>query len=1022
MKPMYSWTGMALLALGLVLTGCSETSSRTDAGQNADATQADGDAGVDGDATPADGDAGDTPDETTVALKVEQIIPSRGPASGGIWVNIKGSGFVEGIQHSPFGIEVVTEVVFGDNPSIDIEVIRDDLISVATPAGIAGPVDVTVENPNGRVTLDDGFSYYENVTALRVNPLDFSCGGGTPFSIEGTGFTPDTTVIVDGRPASTIVVESDTKVHAVAPPGSPGPKNVEVINRNGRALLFRAITYHPVPDLTAVEPAAGPEAGGTAVMAGGAGFDESVKLMFGGAPATGLLCPAPDSLQAVTPAGLGTVDVTVVGRLDSSTLAGGFIFLPDPTGSLTVTGVAPAAGPVAGGGRVTVAGEGFAAGVDQVLFGSNPSSDVQVADDRRLTAAVPAGAVGTVPVTVSTATDQAGLPDAYRYFQPIGIDGIDPTTGAMEGGTAFSIQGSGFHQAIEIRFDGVPARSLSVTSDTVVTGVTPPGSPGPADVRVKDADSQSILLGAFEYTTDLALTRIHPDYGAQAGGTYVVCHGNGFGQNPRLWFGDQEAGDVQVSSPSIITARTPPGNPGYVPVTIELDGGKTFELVEGFYYYDPTNDQGGASGGPIRGSFNVTVLNGDRALYGQPIPGAIVVIEDPPIAGTTDESGQVTFSGPKFVRAVMVTAAKEEFGSVTVANLNATNLTVFLPPSSSSSELSDQPPCVHGSSISGRVFGFKDIPGLPTGPSIVMKAVVYLARKSMFGLPPFSSAPTGLDIEEDGGQFDIGLCWGGNYTIYALYGAFDTITEEFTAALFGMRRGIQLFTDESLTDQDIVLGTYLDQSVSIHLEDPPMAPGDAQTVYRAYAHLDLGRDGAIYFGEDESTGPDMQIDGLPAATSDSFIFVGLAGVRAGVRDSYPFSYTFRRPQGNLSDGVTLGPFLGFTEIDKPTYGEDLSDGLILWSVQDPQPELIEMVIKTYELPPRRVWQIILPGDTTQVTLPPEALALLPKQQPLFLIIYTANSPYFRFDSFNYSQLNTDHWTSYTINYAVFTML
>ena len=197
-----------------------------------------------------------------------------------------------------------------------------------------------------------------------------------------------------------------------------------------------------------------------------------------------------------------------------------------------------------------------------------------------------------------------------------------------------------------------------------------------------------------------------------------------------------------------------------------------------------------------------------------------------------------------------------------------------------------------------------------------------------------------------------------------------------------------------------------------------MAPGGAQTIYRTYAHLDLGRDGVIYFGEDDSTGLDMQIDGLPSATSDSFVFIGLASVY----DSYPFSYTFRRPQGNLSDGITLGPFLGFAEINKPAYGADLSDGLIIWSVQDPQPELIQMIVMTNEFPPRYVWRMVLPGDATQVTLPPEALALLPKQQPLFLILYTADSPYFSFDSFNYYQLGTNHWTSYTVNYTVFTML
>jgi len=996
----------------LVVWGCSESSEKIDAGSDADASLPDGDGGSDYEYD----DGGDGGDEAVTLLKVERVVPSRGPVGGGVWVNIEGAGFVEGIQQTAFGLEAVTEVIFGDNPAIDIEVIRDDLISVGTPAGVTGPVDVTVENPNGRVTLTGGFTYYEPVSARRVDPADFSCDGGTAFSIEGTGFTPDTGVVIAGRPASALVVESATRVTGVAPPASPGLRDVEVINRNGRALLFQAADYHPVPVLTSIEPGAGPEAGGTAVVVGGQGFEEAMELSFGGVAAT-VTATTSDRLDAVTPAGSGSVDVTVAGVVDSATLSRGFVYLPDPSGALTVTGVAPASGPEAGGGLVTVAGEGFSAGVTQVLFGANPSQDVQVLDDRYLTAGVPAGAAGFVAVTVSTAAEQATLPDAYRYFQPVDVTGIDPAGGGIEGGTAFTLTGSGFHAGVEVFFDGALAGSLSVTSDTTLTGVTPPGSPGLADVLVKDADSQAVLSGAFEYVTDLALTRVHPDYGARAGGSWVVCYGSGFEPDLTLWFGDQEATDVQVTSSSTITANTPPGNPGYVPVKVVLQGGAEYELPEGFYYYDPVNFQGGASGGPIRGSFNVTVLNGDRSNYGQPITGATVIVEEPHYSGLTDELGQVTFSGPDFVRAITVTIAMEEFESVTVADLNAANLTVFMFPAASSTDLDTEPECEHTSVLSGRVFGFKDIPGLPTGPTILMQAMLYFSADNMFRLPPFGSLPEGLAIDEDGGQFDIELCWG-NYTLYAMYGAFDVFSEEFTPALFGMRRSIHLFSDDPLTEQDIVLGTYLDQSVAIHLQDPPVAPGGAGTVYRSYAHLDLGADGVIYFGEDDSSGPDMQIDRLPSATSDSFVFIGMASVY----DSYPISYTFRRPQGDLADGVTLGPFLGFSEIQKPAYGADLGDGLITFSVQDPEPELIQMIVMTNEFPPRYVYRMILPGDATQVTLPPEALALLPKQQPLFLIIYTADSPYFSFDSFNYYQLGTNHWTSYTMNYTVFTML
>ncbi len=1201
MKQLEHGIAIVLLILGLSLAGCSGGSSRTDAGWDADATV---DPDGDGDGEQHDGDPADAADEETVLLEVEAIIPSRGPVEGGTWVNFIGSGFVRGIADSPWNVEDDTEVIFGDNPAIDIEVIRDDMIGVRTPAGVAGPVDVTVENPNGRVIVQAAFTYFEAVTAFEVDPEHLSSRGGTPFTVEGTGFTPDTTVLVAGRPASSVEVESATRVHAVAPPAAPGPADVEVINRNGRALLFRAVTFHPVPCLATVVPAAGPEVGGTLVVAEGEGFEEGVDLLFGGTPASDLSCPAPDRLEATSPAGSGTVDVTVAGPVDASTLWGGFVFLPEPGGSLAVLGVAPSAGPTEGGQRVTVVGEGFAGGVDEVLFGSDAAVDVQDLGDRMLSVTTPPGEAGALPVTVRIGAATAVLENAYRFFVPVRAESIEPASGPAEGGTAFTIHGSGFHDGIEISFGGVSTQSIDIVSDTQVAGVTPPGTPGPVDVLIRNADSEHALPGAFSYTTELSLLRVHPDFGAMAGGTHVVCYGAGFEQDMRIWFGEREGGEIEVLSSSALTVRTPRGDPGEVTVAIERQG-ERFELPAGFSYFDPTNDRGGASGGPIQGSFNVTVLDGDLENYGAPIPDATVIIEDPPLSGTTDDRGQITFSGPSLVRAVTVTVGMEGYEAITVADLNAANLTVYLFPSGGEPSMGDQPGCEHWGIISGRVFGFKDIPSLPSGPDISLQARVNLAAKSIYSLPPYAPDPGGLVIEEDGGEFEGAVCFG-TYTLYAIFGAFDSNTENFTPALMGLRRDIQmnrencepscymggcdagwgdcnahpadgcetdltanehcgtcdnactqpdfcrqgecvdqcpdgttncggvcadLDTDplncggcgvvcsfnhasadclaggcsmgvcnagwvdcnndsadgceadmtsdancgncgeacayrefcwkggcidhcpEDLTrcgdvctdleidplncggcgvacsfahasayclleykDLDIVLGTYLDQSVPVLFQEPPLGTPDTDALYEVYAHLDLGQDGGyIYLAQDEGAEVELLLEGLPAATSNSFVFVGLASLGGG----YPLSYTFRRPEGDVGDGVTLGPFLGFTEIIRPYYVGALS-GPIEWSVEGPQPELIEMILQTATLPPSTLWRMVLPGDATEVTLPEEIIGLLPRDMPLFLIIFTADSPRFNFDRFNYSQLGTSYWTSYTVNYTVCT--
>lgn len=1003
------WIFPTFLILAVGLWGCNGGSAGKDTGFDADGDAGDGDGNGDGNGE-EDGDS--TPaDQGPVEVVISAVLPSRGAVEGGTWANILGAGFVNGIDDSPFGVRDVTDVIFADNPAVDIEIVRDDMISVRTPPGTAGTVSVTVENPNGSFTFPDAFTYFEAVSAYQVTPGDLSARGGTLIEVRGTGFTADTLVLVGGRPAASIQVLDSATVGAVSPPGEPGPADVEVVNKNGQALLFRAVSYHPAPRLVSVDPAAGPEAGGTPVVAAGEGFADPLDLLFGAAPATGLSVSA-DQIQASAPAGSGRVDVTVSGPVDADTLEGGFVYLPAATGGLSMSGVSPSRGPDQGGAAATVAGEGFSAGVTAVLFGTNPATDVQTVDDRILTLQTPAGQPGPVAVTVQTAAGPAVLDDAYTYFTPIDATGIDPQNGPLEGSTAFSIQGSGFHSQVEVFFGGVPAQSLDAPSATEITGLTPPGTSGPVDVTLRDADSQEVLASAFTYTTGLKLLHIEPDAGAVAGGTYVIVYGRGFGPDTRIWFGDAEGFVLQVESGNVLTARTPRNDAGEVAVAIE-SGGRQAELTGGFSYFDPKNDRGGASGGPIRGSFNVTALDGSYLNWGAPVPGAYVVIQEPAISGVTNDRGQVTFSGPSLVRAVTVTVGKEGYEAITLVNLNAANLTVYMYPN----EREPTPPNgwkVTTCTLSGRVFGFKDIPGLPQGPGIEHKAFLNLTSYSIYSVPPYGSIPYfyAQPIEQDGDSYEYTLRLG-TYSVYALFGAYDTQTDAFTPALLGLRRAIRLPSEEPVSGQDVVLSSYLDQSAPVHLQDPPLDP---DSLYGAYVSLDLGRDGVIYLSQKTGQSVDLVLENLPSATSSSLIFVGTAS-KGG---SYPISYTFRRQEGDVGAGVTLGPFLDFTEIIEPQYGAELQGGRFSWTVGDPRPELIQILIETNELMPNVLWRVILPGDATGVTLPEELISLLPQGEPMIFLMYTADSPRFSFDRFNYSQLSTSRWTSYTVNFSVFT--
>ena len=80
-----------------------------------------------------------------------------------------------------------------------------------------------------------------------------------------------------------------------------------------------------------------------------------------------------------------------------------------------ITEIDPAEGPVAGGNEVTITGSGFVTGI-KVFIGGTPATNIKVVNDTTLTAAIPAGEVGTADVEVST--DQghkATLSAGYTY-------------------------------------------------------------------------------------------------------------------------------------------------------------------------------------------------------------------------------------------------------------------------------------------------------------------------------------------------------------------------------------------------------------------------------------------------------------------------------------------------------------------------------------------------------------------------------------------------------------------------------
>ncbi|WP_217999335.1 IPT/TIG domain-containing protein, partial [Nocardia exalbida] len=71
------------------------------------------------------------------------------------------------------------------------------------------------------------------------------------------------------------------------------------------------VSYTYVPALTSVVPSQGTEAGATTVVLTGNGLTAATAVTFGATPAASFTVDSDTQITAVTPAGTGTVQVTV---------------------------------------------------------------------------------------------------------------------------------------------------------------------------------------------------------------------------------------------------------------------------------------------------------------------------------------------------------------------------------------------------------------------------------------------------------------------------------------------------------------------------------------------------------------------------------------------------------------------------------------------------------------------------------------------------------------------------------------
>ena len=239
-------------------------------------------------------------------VTVTGLSPSQGVAVGGNSVNITGTDFAAGAV-----------VMFGSKAATNVIVNSATSITATAPSG-SGVVNVTVTTSQGTSSENsaDLYTYEAPPTVTGVSPNSGPIPGGTSVALSGTGFATGMTVDFGANAATSVTVNSATSATVVSPAGSSpsgGVVDITVTTTNGTSPINGGDQYNytsPVT-ITGVSPASGAPGGGTSVVITGTGFTGTTAVKFGADAATSYTVNSSTRITAVSPAGGGTVNITV---------------------------------------------------------------------------------------------------------------------------------------------------------------------------------------------------------------------------------------------------------------------------------------------------------------------------------------------------------------------------------------------------------------------------------------------------------------------------------------------------------------------------------------------------------------------------------------------------------------------------------------------------------------------------------------------------------------------------------------
>jgi len=167
--------------------------------------------------------------EIGIPPTVSKLSIRKGPATGGTFVTITGTGFSE-----------PATVDFGNFAGTSVHVVSATSITVVSPPATSGDAQVTVTTEGGTSALSSKDKFkFENPTVTKVSPEAGPRAGGTVVTVTGSGFAlgSSTTILFGKKPGTAVNCPSVNECTATAPKSKKEtkPEVVDVVAQVGKS-------------------------------------------------------------------------------------------------------------------------------------------------------------------------------------------------------------------------------------------------------------------------------------------------------------------------------------------------------------------------------------------------------------------------------------------------------------------------------------------------------------------------------------------------------------------------------------------------------------------------------------------------------------------------------------------------------------------------------------------------------------------------------------------------------------------